>query len=187
MKHGLNQKVACIPPVQKSAAPLSYFLQLLQASRETAGASDDMYDPNPFPGSVAEDIMTRSKIWWTLRTMALAAAVSLAFGSLAWGYDNDDYRRDEVRERAYQNGYQDGTRAGHYDRERGYRFRFKNDQWEDARSGYEHWMGSFGHYKKAYRSGYEAGYRQTFNSYGDRHGRDRDWDDHRWHDRDDWR
>jgi hypothetical protein len=122
--------------------------------------------------------MLRTKIWRYLRMAALAAAVSLALGSLAWGYDGDD-RQDEARQRGYQNGYHDGQRAGHYDRERGYRFHFKNDQWEDARGGYEPWMGSFGHYKKAYRSAYADGYRRTFNSYGDRRDGDRDRDDYR--------
>ena len=110
--------------------------------------------------------------------------VSLAFGSLAWGYDDDDYHgRDEAREHGYQNGYRDGARAGHYDRERGHRFNFKNDQWEDAH-GYEHWMGDHGHYKRAYRDGYADGYRRGFDS-GDH--RDWDHDDHHWRDHDDWR
>jgi flagellar biosynthesis/type III secretory pathway protein FliH len=112
--------------------------------------------------------------------MALAAAVSLASGSLAWGqYDRDDYYNghDEARERGYRNGYHDGQRAGQYDLERGRRFNFKNDDWEDSR-GYEHWMGNKGHYKQAYRDGYERAYRQAY-------GYDRDRRDYR--DRDDWR
>ena len=111
---------------------------------------------------------------------ALATAVSLAFGSVAWGYAGDDYHgRDEAREPGFQNGYQDGLRTGHYDHDRGSRFRFKNDQWEDAH-GYEHWMGNHGNYKRAYREGYEQGYRRAYR-YGDH-----DRDDYR-RDRDDWR
>jgi len=131
--------------------------------------------------------MTRSKIWRVLRTTALAAAAALALGSVAWGQsygrDNDDYyRNDEAREQGYRTGYRDGSRAGEYDAERGRRFKFKTDDWEDSR-GYEHWMGNHGHYKQAYRDGYERGYRRAYGSYGYR----RDSDGYRSHDRDDWR
>ena len=127
--------------------------------------------------------------WRTVRIAVLAAAVALPLGSVAWGqpagqYDNDDYynRHDEASEHGYKNGYQAGLNAGQYDRDRGRRFNFKNDDWEDSR-GFEHWMGNKGRYKHAYREGYERGYRR---GYGDR---DRDWDrdGYRYHDRDDWR
>lgn len=122
-----------------------------------------------------------------MRLAALAAVVSLAFGSLAWAHDDDDYyqRQDEARERGYQNGYRDGISHGRYDRTQGYRYNFKSDQWEDADGGYQHWMGSRGRYKKAYREGYVNGYREGYNAYGYRYYRDHD--DYRWHDRDDWR
>ena len=125
---------------------------------------------------------------WT-RTLALAALFSLAFGSVAWGqawgrYDDDDryYRHDEAREHGFQNGYRDGLRAGQYDSERGRRFKFKTDDWEDAH-GYQRWMGDHGHYKQAYRDGYERAYRRA---YGYDDGRYRDRDDDRYRDRD-WR
>jgi hypothetical protein len=122
-----------------------------------------------------------------LRVAVLAATVSLISGSVAWGqqwaqYDDDDhYRHDEAREQGYHRGQDDGQRAGQIDAERGRRFNFKNDDWEDSR-GYEHWMGNKGHYKQAYREGYEHGYRRTYSSYDRRGHRD---DDRR--DRDDWR
>ncbi len=129
--------------------------------------------------------MVRNAIWKSIRIAALAATVSLAFGSIAWGqsrdYDNDGYRHDEARERGFQNGSRDGQRQAQYDMERGRRFKFKTDDWEDSR-GFEHWMGSKGQYKQAYRDGYERAYRQTYGSYGDRYR-----DDYRRHDRDDWR
>src|SRR5262252_5449459 len=124
-----------------------------------------------------------------IRISLLAATASLMLGSMAWGqsyrgYDDDDryYRRDDASERGYRNGYRDGLNRGQYDLERGRRFKFKNDDWEDSR-GYEHWMGSKGRYKHEYREGYERGYRRAFNSDGYR--RDRDRDDWRWPDR--WR
>lgn len=129
--------------------------------------------------------MLHSKIWRWMRVAALAATVSLAGGSLAWAQDHNDYnyRHDEAREHGFKNGYRDGQRAGQYDNERGRRFNFKNDDWEDSR-GFEHWMGSKGQYKHAYRDGYEQGYRRAFGYYNDRY---RDRDDYRRHDRDDWR
>ncbi len=129
--------------------------------------------------------MKRNTILRWIRFSLLAATVSLGFGSLAWSqsygrYDNDDYynRRDEARENGYRNGYRDGERQGQFDAERGRRFKFKNDDWEDSR-GYQHWMGNKGRYKQAYRDGYERAYRQAY-GYGDRDG-------YRRRDRDDWR
>jgi hypothetical protein len=46
----------------------------------------------------------------------------------------------------------DGLRVGQSDAERGRRFKFKNDDWEDSR-GYQHWMGDKGRYKHEYREG----------------------------------
>ncbi len=123
--------------------------------------------------------------WKALRIVVLAAAVALPIGSVAWGqpagqYDDDDYyRHDEAREHGFKNGMRDGFNAGQYDRDRGRRFNYKNDDWEDSR-GFEHWMGNKGRYKHAYREGYERGYRRGYGAYGDR-------DDYRYHDRDDWR
>jgi hypothetical protein len=128
----------------------------------------------------------RGTIWRWMRVALLAATVSLAFGSVAWGqswgqYDNDDYyRHDEAGEHGYKNGYRDGFSKGQYDSSRGRSFNFKNDDWEDSR-GFEHWMGSKGNYKQAYRDGYERGYKRA---YGDRY---RDRDGYRRYDRDDWR
>jgi hypothetical protein len=131
--------------------------------------------------------MLRQRTLSWIRTLALAGLVSLAFASVAWGrplgqYDDDDhyYRHDEAREHGFQNGYRDGSRAGQYDADRGRRFNFKNDDWEDSR-GYQHWMGNKGQYKQAYREGYERGYRRTYGYDGYR-----DRDDYRYRDRD-WR
>ena len=133
--------------------------------------------------------MMRDRIWRWIRVAALAATASLAFGSVAWGqdwgrYDDNYYNRDrEGRERGFRRGYDDGFRKGQYDGERGHRFKFKNDDWEDSR-GYKRWMGDKRDYKDAYREGYERGYREAYNNYGYRYG---DRDDRRWRDRDYWR
>jgi len=112
-----------------------------------------------------------------IRVAAIAAALALALGSLAWGEGDDHYYRNgEARENGYRNGYRDGSTRGASDRDRGHRFKFKTDDWEDSR-GYEHWMGSHGEYKSAYRQGYEEGYRRAYGDYGDRR---RDWRDRDW-------
>ncbi len=128
----------------------------------------------------------RNTLGRLFRLAALAVTISLACGSVAWGqswaqYDDDDrYRHDQARDQGFHRGLDDGSRAGQFDAQRGRRFNFKNDDWEDSR-GYEHWMGSKGQYKQAYREGYERGYRRAFNDYrGYR-------DDGRYRDHDDWR
>ncbi len=134
--------------------------------------------------------MMRDRIGRWIRISLLCATATLMFGSVAWGqygrYDDDGRydRRDEASQHGYRNGYRDGFNRGQDDANRGRRFKFKNDDWEDSR-GFEHWMGDKGRYKHEYREGYERGYREAYNSYGYR--RDRDRDDYRWHDRDDWR
>ena len=126
--------------------------------------------------------MSHSKVWSWIRMAALAATIAIPLAGLSWSQDRDDYYnsyRDQASEQGYKRGYDDGVRKGQFDRERGRRFNFKNDDWEDSR-GYEHWMGSKGHYKQAYRNGYEQGYRRAYD--GDRRDRDRYRSDH-----DDWR
>src|SRR5256885_8695582 len=120
------------------------------------------------PGSFgAEVIMFQAKAWKKallhgVRLAALAATVSLAFGSLAWAddddyyYRRDNYRHDEAREHGYRNGYQDGVERGQYDRMQGYRYNYKSGLWEDA-GGFERLIGAPGRYKHAYRSGDEKG------------------------------
>ena len=115
--------------------------------------------------------MLQNKFVQFVKLAAVAATMLLILASVAWG---DDGYRDEAGEHGFRNGYQDGIRAGHYDRERGYRFHVKNDQWEDA-PGFERWMGSHGQYKHAYRDGYEHGYRRAY----DHDYRDYDRDDYR--------
>jgi len=116
-------------------------------------------------------------LWRWIKVSALAAAITVPLGSVAWGqdwgrYDNGNYYNRDVREQGYRRGYDDGFRKAQSDAERGRRFKFKNDDWEDSR-GYEHWMGDKRDYKYAYRDGYERGYREAYNNYGYRY-RDRD-------------
>src|SRR4030088_181844 len=121
-------------------------------------------------------IMFQRRMLQGFRLAALAAAVSLAFVSMAWAHDDDGdyYRHDEAREHGYQNGYRDGIDHGRSDRMQGYRYNYKSDQWEDADGGYQHWMGSRGRYKNAYRDGYVNGYRLGYGTYGFRRGWDGD-------------
>ena len=117
--------------------------------------------------TMVRNLVLRSTILRGLKVTALVAVISLAFGSLAWAHDDDDddyYRRDAASQYGYQHGYRDGVRHANYDRGQGYRYNYKSEQWEDARDGYEHWMGSFGRYKRGYRQGYENGYRAGYSS-----------------------
>ncbi len=131
--------------------------------------------------------MGRRIMFRSLRIAALAAVITMGLASVAWAHGDDDYyyRHDETREHGYQNGFRDGVDHGRYDRTQKYRYNYKSDQWEDADRGYEHWMGSRGQYKRAYRDGYVRGYERGYNSYSWRNDGDRD--DYRRHDRDDWR
>lgn len=122
----------------------------------------------------------RNKVLHWMRISLLCATATLMFGSLAWGQssgrygDDDRYdRRDQAGDQGYRNGHRDGLTRGQYDAQRGRRFKFKTDDWEDSR-GFEHWMGNKGEYKQAYRDGYERGYRQGYVSSGYRRDRD-DW------------
>ena len=128
----------------------------------------------------------RDRICRWIRVAALATTAFLSLGILAWGQDYDRYDnyayRDQAGDQGYRRGFDDGSQRGQYDVERGRRFNFKNDDWEDSR-GFEHWMGSKGRYKQAYREGYERGYRRAY-GYNDYRYRDRD---DRRRDRDDWR
>ena len=108
---------------------------------------------------------------------ALAAVVSLAFGSLAWAHDDDDdNNRHDARQYGYQNGYRDGVRHGRYDHEANAGYNVRSDEWEDASNGYDRRMGSFGRYQQGYRQGYESGYRAAYSS-GWGRGNDHDRDD----------
>ena len=59
--------------------------------------------------------MLRIKMPRTLQLAALAAMLSMAFGSLTWGQDDDDYhyRHNEASEHGYKNGYRDGYEQGY--------------------------------------------------------------------------
>ena len=120
-----------------------------------------------------------------LRIAIFVAAIATGLGTMAQAqrYDDDGYyhQRGEAREQGYRRGYDDGARRGQVDLQRGHRFKFKNDDWEDSR-GYERWMGDKHEYKSAYRNGYERGYREAYNNYGNGY-RDRDG----YRDHDDWR
>ena len=114
---------------------------------------------------------SRTKLARMLRVAMLAAVTALTLGSVARANDNSYYARDEVRDRGYQYGYQDGLRYGRHDRSDGLRYNYKSHLWDEGDGGFASWMGSHDRYKKAYRSGYENGYREGYGAYGYRHDR----------------
>ena len=130
--------------------------------------------------------MTRNLIRTsTFAALALLAALTLTSTATARAWDNDD-RRGDVARHGYDNGYRDGLEHGRYDRSSGFRYNTHSQQYDDARDGYQSWMGSYSQFKSAFRNGYNEGYRAGYsgNAY---YRRDGDRDDFRSFHHDNWR
>jgi hypothetical protein len=124
--------------------------------------------------TMLRNVMSRNRVSRDSKLVVLVAVIALAFSTLAWAHDDDDYNRRDGGQYGYQNGYRDGIRHGRYDRSANYGYDVRSDQWEDAHDGYQRWMGSFGRYKQGYRQGYEKGYREGYSSVWGRGDGDRD-------------
>jgi flagellar biosynthesis/type III secretory pathway protein FliH len=115
-----------------------------------------------------------------LRRVRFLGGVLLAVGVLAtttacathtYGYGRRDTWRDFER-RAYENGYRDGLRAGERDGRSGRPFSVsRHDDWRDADDGYYRGYASRDEYRRAFRSGFEAGYRESYDRYTATYGR----------------
>jgi len=77
----------------------------------------------------------------------------------------DDYNHGGGDRYAYDNGYRDGLRHGHFDRNEHHRYNIHSQQYNDANQGYDRSMGPFKYYKRAYRDGYSRGYSEGYNSF----------------------
>lgn len=105
--------------------------------------------------------------------MAIVGTLALTvLGATAFAADKDDYKgtsyedRNGVRwypNRGYDRGMKDGSKSGHQDAEKG--FRYRADQHGQFRSGTDGWngRGKKDEYVEAYRAGYTKGYKQAFN------------------------
>ena len=115
--------------------------------------------------------------------LALVAGVALAAPACAGqiysaGYPRGGVYGRDLDRRAYDNGFREGREEGQNDarHNRGYSPQ-RHDEYRDADDGYNRGSGDREYYRRAYRQGFEAGYRQSYESnarYGrdDRDGRD---------------
>jgi hypothetical protein len=84
-----------------------------------------------------------------------------------YGYPtrNGGYGRD-IERRAYDTGYREGLRAGERDGRDGRSFSYnRHDDWRDADDGYHREYGNRDFYRRTFRSGFEAGYSDSYNRY----------------------
>src|ERR1700712_859924 len=125
-----------------------------------------------------------SKAFRHIPALILAAGVALTSTACAdvvygSGYPRGGggYGRDLER-RAYDNGFREGVEEGQNDarRNRDYSPQ-RHSEYRDADQGYHVDFGDREYYRRSYRRGFEAGYRNAYNRnarYGrdDRYGRD---------------
>jgi hypothetical protein len=79
---------------------------------------------------------------------------------------NGGYNR-ELERRGYDYGYRDGQRAGERDARSGRPFSFnRHDEWRDADDGYGRGYGGRELYRRSFRNGFESGYTDAYNRYG---------------------
>jgi hypothetical protein len=89
-----------------------------------------------------------------------------ACAAQTYGYPSGGYGRD-IERRAYDNGYRDGVRDGERDARSGRAFSYnRHDEWRDADNGYSRGYGDRDFYRRSFRSGFEAGYSESYKRYG---------------------
>ena len=73
----------------------------------------------------------------------------------------------ELGRRGYDYGYRDGQNAGERDARSGRPFAFnRHNDWRDADEGYIRGYGDRELYRRSFRSGFESGYTDAYNRYG---------------------
>ena len=113
--------------------------------------------------------------------LALAGGVIVSTSACATGYAYSDrpiYRDGgyyrEVEQRAFDNGFREGVRAGEHDARDNRRYEpQRHGDWRDADDGYRREYGDRDRYRASFRSGFESGYSQGFRRFDD--GRYRRW------------
>jgi hypothetical protein len=107
-----------------------------------------------------------------LTAILIVAAVTIttACASGTYRYSSRGGDRSDIRElerRGYDNGYRNGRNAGEHDARNGGPFSFnRHDDWRDADGGYSRGYGDRDLYRRSFRSGFESGYTDAFNRYG---------------------
>jgi hypothetical protein len=93
-----------------------------------------------------------------------AAAPACAAQTYGYGYprSNAGYGRD-IERRAYDNGYREGLQEGRNDGQRNRNFSpERHSEFRDADNGYHRGDGDRDFYRRAYRQGFQTGYRESF-------------------------
>lgn len=114
---------------------------------------------------------------WAVGALALAGLAAPADAldlHVILGGSGRYYGRDPGRI-AYDEGFRDGVGKGERDGRKGDRFNpWHHGDYRDADDGYHREFGPKYTYQRAYRRGFEAGYRRSFANYGYRYGYGRD-------------
>ena len=80
---------------------------------------------------------------------------------------------NQIRRDAYDYGYREGARAGEQDARRGERFNFEDErEYRNGDGGYHRQYGDRDRYRQTFRSGYAAGYDDSYRRYGGYNGSD---------------
>src|SRR5947207_6719669 len=114
-----------------------------------------------------------------LPALVLLAGVLMGTSACAsydyYGRQRTGVYRNDIEQRAYDNGYREGVKRGDEDGRKGRAFSFeRHDDWRDADDGYSRSYGDREFYRRTYRRGFESGYTEAFNRYrGYGYGRSR--------------
>jgi len=116
----------------------------------------------------------------TTRMASLAISLLLAFGTLAFAQDWDDYNRGgggaQARQYGYESGFRDGEKKGRHEGRENDPNDYHTPDWRQATHGYKGWMGPVNAFQSGYQQGYAEGFRSGFNTeqrgwHGDRDDR----------------
>jgi hypothetical protein len=126
-----------------------------------------------------------TKLFRYLPMLTLTAAVAIASPACAAqvygsGYPRGGVYNRDLDRRAYDNGFREGAEEGQNDARHNRDFSpQRHDEYRDADDGYRRGDGDREYYRRSYRQGFEAGYRESY-SRNTRGGRDdRGWRDER--------
>lgn len=118
--------------------------------------------------------MTKVKRYLPVLLLAGAAlsATACAAGIYDSGYPRGGGYGRDLERRAYDNGFREGMEEGQKDarRNRGFSPQ-RHDEYRDADGGYNRGYGEREYYRRSYRQGFEAGYREEYERHA-RYGHD---------------
>ena len=126
---------------------------------------------------------------WAVGALVLATGLAAPAEAVDWrdifGGDDRYYRGRDPGRIGYDEGFRDGINKGERDGRKGDRYSLRrHGDYRDADDGYRREFGPRPYYQRAYRRGFEAGYRRAYSSYARGYGYGRDRDYGRYGDRD---